>query len=359
MKHKLIIAATLLLSAGFAASAETVPATDSRITYIGRTARTEDSVSYNWSATTFKVKFTGSNLTVKISATKSDWFNVWVDKAQCAREDARFNVASKDTVITLFAGKKGTHEVIVERRTEGQEGITTVSSFTTNGKFVQATPLKDRVIEFVGDSYTCGYGTEGLSRTDPWKPETENPALTYADILGRFFDADAIHISHSGRGVARNYGDNTPEETMPKLYTQVYDAMGEQPQWTPDYQPDIVVVYLGTNDFSTGKQPSISYWKQEYIKLLKEIRTFHPDAPIFCLASMAGEEMDRYVEEAVKAAGFANVYWTAIESGAHNSEDDLGSSWHPNYKGHRKVASCIGSYIATITGWEMPFKAYE
>ena len=49
----------------------------------------------------------------------------------------------------------------------------------------------------------------------------------------------------------------------------------------------------------------------------------------------------------------------AVSKSAHNYEDDLGASWHPNYKGHKKVASCMIPYISTLTGWEMEEKPYR
>ena len=48
-----------------------------------------------------------------------------------------------------------------------------------------------------------------------------------------------------------------------------------------------------------------------------------------------------------------------LTKNVHNSEDELGASWHPNYKGHKKVASCMIPYIATLTGWGMEEKPYR
>jgi hypothetical protein len=58
-------------------------------------------------------------------------------------------------------------------------------------------------------------------------------------------------------------------------------------------------------------------------------------------------------------SGLKNVYCLGLTKGVHNYEDELGASWHPNYKGHIKVASCMIPYISTLTGWEMEEKAYK
>ncbi len=358
MKKTLLLIAAFALSAGIC-NAETIKATNTKIQYTGRTHTDEaaGAVSFDWSATTIKVKFSGKSLSLKCSDTHRDFFNVWIDKAPSAQKDGVFIVES-DTLLTLFKGKKGVHEITLQKRTEAEQGCLTAYEFTTDGTFLQPTPAKTRLIEFVGDSYTCGYGTEAPSATSPFLPEEENPTLTYADILGRYFDAETVHISHSGRGIIRNYGDFNQHENMVKLYGQTFDQYSEE-AWTPSYTPDIVVIYLGTNDFSTGKQPTLSSWSENYIALLKKIRSFHGEVPILCVASKADPMLGQWVKLAVEKSGLDNVHATQIDASAHNNTSDLGASWHPNYNGHRKVASIMAPYISTITAWPMPAKVLQ
>lgn len=358
MKKTLLLAAIALFLCAIS-SAETIKATDAKVSYIGRTENdlNTGSVKFDWSATTLRVKFKGSTLKLKCSDSHKDYLNVWIDEAQSAHKDAVLCIES-DTTLTLFKGKKGVHEVILQKRTEAEQGCITISEFTTDGVFLDAPSVKPRMIEFIGDSYTCGYGTEASSPTSPFVPEEENPSLTYADILARYFDAEAIHISHSGRGVIRNYGDFNQHENMVKLYGQTFDQYAET-AWTPSYKPDLVVIYLGTNDFSTGKQPTLSQWCEAYKSLLTKVREFHGNIPILCVASKADENLGVWVKQAVERSGIENVFATAIDAQAHNNSSDLGASWHPNYSGHRKVASIMAPYISTIMNWPMPFEPYE
>ena len=358
MKRITILAASLLLGAAIC-SAETIAASDGRISWIGRTeTTTEGAVSFDWSATTLRLRFSGTALELKCRDTNADWFNLWVDTPQGPQATSAFKVKS-DTTITLFKGKKGVHEVIIQKRTEGEQGTAIFESFSTDGRFLDAPKPHSRLIEFIGDSYTCGYGTEALSRDDPFKPETENPALTYADIVARFFDAEAVHISHSGRGVVRNYDDFNQQDNMVKLYAQTYDQHCEK-AWTPGYTPDLVVIYLGTNDFSTGRQPHLDYWCSGYAALLRQVRAFHGEqVPIILMASKANEQMGLYVRAAGERSGVGNLHYCIINESAHNDTSDLGASWHPNYRGHRKIASILAPYVASVTGWDFPFKPYE
>ena len=77
------------------------------------------------------------------------------------------------------------------------------------------------------------------------------------------------------------------------------------------------------------------------------------------MGSNANPYLYDYIRSAVVASGLSNVSYMTVGKGAHNYEDELGASWHPNYKGHKKVASCMIPYIATLTGWEMEEKPYK
>lgn len=339
------------------------PASDSRIEYTGRTLVNGDDVSYDWSGVYFRIRFNGPSLKMKCSDTKNCWFNLWTDKEMSPKADKVFMVGAADTLVVLAEGLgKGEHEVILQKRTEGEQGRFTVHSFITEGEVLQAQGRKERHIEFIGDSYTCGYGTESGDKNDPFLAETENCNLTYAAITARYFGADFNLVSHSGQGIARNYDDFRPGYNMPDRYSLTFDESPEH-IWTPDmapYRPDVVVIYLCTNDFSTARQPHETIFAGRYIELLKKIKAnYGEDIPILCMASNVTPFSFDYIRNACMMSGLKNVSYMGLTKDAHNSEDDLGASWHPNYQGHIKVASCMIPYISTLTGWEMEEKAYK
>lgn len=339
------------------------PASDSRIEYTGRTLTDGTDVSYDWSGVYFRVKFNGPSLAMKCSDTKNCWFNIWVDKEMSPEADGRFMVGAKDTVVVLAEGLgKGTHEVILQKRTEGEQGRFTVHSFLSEGEILPAQGRKERHIEFIGDSYTCGYGTESGDKNDPFLAETENCNLTYAAIAARYFNADFNLVSHSGQGIARNYDNFGAGYHMPDRYKQTFNV-GKEPLWDASaapYTPDMVVIYLGTNDFSTSQQPTEINFRNNYIALLKSVKAnYGEDIPVLCMGSPADPYLYDYIRNAVVCSGLKRVAYMTVSSFAHNWEDDLGASWHPNYQGHIKVASCMIPYISTLTGWKMEEKAYK
>lgn len=336
---------------------------DSRIVYVGRTVSEGTSTSFDWSGITARLKFTGTTVSVTCSSTGVTYYNVWIDKPQSAKADFVFNVKEEQTVVLAEKLKKGEHSVILQKRNEGENGATaTISAFETNGDFLPGEPFKERKIEFIGDSYTCGYGAEASGPRDRFRVEEENCNLTYAAIIGRYFNADISLVSHSGIGIVRNYADTNRGKIMITRYPQAFDMI-EEPLWdakNSGFLPDIVIIYLGTNDFSVGRQPLLDIWCKNYAKLISQVRdNYGEDVPILCMASKADESMGAYVSEAVRRSGDKNVGWIAICGKGLNDSSDLGADSHPNYAGHRKVASCVIPYVSTLTGWEMPFITVE
>jgi lysophospholipase L1-like esterase len=359
-----LLAATAAdLSAKKTVTLNETPASDSRIEYTGRVSVDGDEVSYDWSGVYFRVRFNGPSLAMKCSDSKNTWFNLWVDKEMSPVADKKFIVAAKDTVIVLAEGLgKGEHEVILQKRTEGEQGRITIHSFLTEGEILQADGRKGRHIEFIGDSYTCGYGTESKSGNDPFLAETENCNLTYAAIASRYFGADFNLVSHSGQGICRNYDDYRPGYNMPDRYSQTFD---EDPasRWDPTtapYRPDLVVIYLCTNDFSTARQPHEMIFAQRYIELLNKVKAnYGEDIPVLCMASNVTPFSFDHIRNACLMSGLKNISYMGMTTNVHNHTSDLGASAHPNYKGQIKVASNVIPYISSITGWEMEEKPYK
>lgn len=366
MKRIFIALCGIMLAANMLASDNMIEtaASDSRITFVGRTLVSGENVSFDWSGVYARIRVEGNYLAMRVSDTHKNYYNVWIDGCTCQPHDKVISTHGTDSLIVLMDqadlkqkyGKKAPkeHTIIIQKRTEGEQGTTTVHSFLTAGKVLQAEPLKARQIEFVGDSYTCGYGTEGANAKERWRPETENVNYAYEFILARYFDADIHVVAHSGMGIARNYADKFDGWWMPDRYTQTFDMQKDTLLWDAkksDFKPAMTVVLLGANDFSTSKQPAIGRWKSQYGKLLKSIKeNYGEDHPILCCAPKSNMDVFPYVREMVNECGLKNVHYMGWFESVFPYED-LGSDYHPNYNGHQKYAMGIIPYISTLTGW--------
>ena len=80
-----IISALFLIQT--AALCEVVPGADGRITYIGRTAVNDGSVSFDWTGTYLKVRFQGASLEMRVSDTGKNYYNVWLDSPMDAAQN--------------------------------------------------------------------------------------------------------------------------------------------------------------------------------------------------------------------------------------------------------------------------------
>lgn len=357
---RLIFFCLLAASASLASAREQTPASDSRITYVGRTLVNGEEVSFDWSGVYARIRFTGGYLALTAGDSGRNYYNVWIDREPSADPD-RIVVIDRDTTVVLFSSKierkPRVHDLVIQKRTEGEQGRAVFRSFETDGSLLQAEGLRERVIEFIGDSYTCGYGSENSVREDPFRPEDENPAKTYADILCRYFGADGIRVSHSGQGVDRNYNDAGRGYAMPDRYLQAFD-LAKEPAW--DFRgpkPDITLIYLGTNDFSTGRQPGYPEFREGYLRLLRTAKQHYGDEhPILCVVPRHSQVLYDYIRDVVQTCGLSRVYLTGFSSAIHDDETDLGASWHPNYSGHLKKAYSLVPVIATITGWPIQEK---
>lgn len=360
-----MLALTACVAAWAAPSVTVTPASDPRITIVGRALVEGDDVSFDWTGVYVRIAFEGRYLAMRVSDTKKNYYNVWLDGDASTEPDKVISTFGKDSLIVLFSENeikdKGAHRVVIQKRTEGEQGKTTLHSFVTKGAVLQAEPLRERLLEFVGDSYTCGYGSENSVRTDPFKPETENSNKTYATIISRYFGADYILAAHSGQGINRNYDDFGRGWHMPGRYGCIFDCDKEGGEWNGGgYKPDITVIYLCTNDFSTGRQPNLREFKKSYRELVSKIKSFYGEShPILCVAGPSDELMRLYIKESVDDCGFGAVWFMDLCPMSINSDSDLGASWHPNYYGHTKWAHAILPYISTITGWPLEPKALK
>jgi lysophospholipase L1-like esterase len=121
--------------------------------------------------------------------------------------------------------------------------------------------------------------------------------------------------------------------------------------------PDVVVINLGTNDFSRDNPDEI-WWKDSYNRLLGLVRKQYPAAHVFLTNGpmlSPGEKLtrlqkwNREIVESRHAAGDAKIH--ALDFPVQDAADGLGADWHPNVKTHEKMATLLASAIKAATGW--------
>ncbi|MEK5417720.1 SGNH/GDSL hydrolase family protein [Paenibacillus sp. FSL L8-0708] len=155
-----------------------------------------------------------------------------------------------------------------------------------DGKFL---PVADKPhkIEFIGDSITSGEGSIGAKAEEDWIPMWFSAINNYTRMTADALNAEYRVISQSGWGVLTSW-DNNPHGNIPDCYEQVCglltgaknEAIGAFQEHSFEiWQPDVVVVNLGTNDGGAFQSPE---WKDEvtgesHKQRLNEDGTYHED----------------------------------------------------------------------------------
>ncbi|WP_320051889.1 SGNH/GDSL hydrolase family protein [uncultured Acetobacteroides sp.] len=367
---KKLALATLLFAAlglehgyGYAAAQsdkEVVKADSKAIRYVGRIKRLPDgAVSFDWSGIYLQTLFTGNSIAMNASDTKYNEFNVFIDGKLVRKVD----VKGAATTITLADSLGfGQHKLLLQKRTEGMEGRTTIYSFVLDksAQLFECYDAPKRHIEFVGNSITCGYGTESNDVNLPYNPRVENSYKAFGPILARYFDADYTLISHSGQGAAKNWDDKKPvsDYTMRERFLQLFDE-DKEPYKFDQYHPDLVMIGLGTNDYSRDPKPSKEQFLDSYKKIVKSIREKYGNVPVICVAPLGGDAVKEYLKDMVDKAGDSNLHFVALDNSYIDQGQDLGASYHPNYNGHRKMAMSLIPYISKVMKWTMPLRVVE
>ena len=222
-----------------------------------------------------------------------------------------------------------------------------------------------KLIQFIGDSITCGYGIEGTVNVDVFNTTQENPWNAYACRTARLLNADFELVSWSGNGVISHFVDETVNEQrhdkpwMQELYPysdrELEERLGKSESeltvWTDEREPDVIIVHLGTNDGSYTRfiEERNALFVESYVAFLKQIRQLHANAPIICMLGVMRQELNDQVAKAVALArqqGDSNAYF--IDVPLARDWDGLGTDNHPSPRTHEKMAELLAQYIRFI-----------
>ena len=271
--------------------------------------------------------------------------------------DAR--MAKKEETVTVFRGKMPRDaEVRLIKLSECTQSLMALKDIQTDGKIV---PLDEpaRRIEFIGDSITCGYGVEAVSGEEQFTTATENAEKSYAGIISEKLGADRMLTSFSGHGIVSGYTDNPEIPNLSELVPPYYDKVGRNGFTLPSgrtvtdipwdfaaWQPDEIVVNLGTNDLSWCMEypERKAEYQRMYTAFLKTVRKNNPHARMLCILGFMGEGLNEYMQAAVQdyIAGTGDKKIRAVglkeQDGVKNG---FGANYHPSDISQRELAEIV------------------
>ncbi|PAM93392.1 GDSL family lipase [Flavobacterium sp. IR1] len=195
--------------------------------------------------------------------------------------------AAQSFPIKVTTSKKE-HRLEIYKTTEAHSGGILFAG--TTAKLTSITAKKKKKIEFIGDSITCGAASDG-SDIPCDKGEYfdhHNGYYAYGPVLSRKIGVDYLMSCVSGIGMYRNWNDEHKDEAiMPDVYENLYlNKSLPEPKYDFAFQPDIVSIALGTNDFSggDGKKERLPFnaekYVSNYIGFIKMLYKHNPDAQL-------------------------------------------------------------------------------
>lgn len=345
-------------------------ASEENVKMLGRTYFDEGVLYCALSGTGAEFSFTGTKCTVVIggdanssnSGAKDNHarIGIYLDGERVIDDMIDESEKSYD-VFTSETEKSATVSIV--KLSESPMSTIGIKEIKCTGSAIKPTENKDMLIEFIGDSITCGYGIDDPDKDHHFVTATEDITKAYGYLAAKALDADYSMVSFSGYGIISGYTDNgnkVTAQTVPQFYTKLGYSWGTNGTFSPqnvdwDFtkrQPDLVVVNLGTNDDSytqndTDKQ---NEYAENYKEFLKVIREKNPEARILCVFGVMGDRLYPYVEQAVNGyseeTGDAKI--SALKIRPHSARDGYSADWHPSVKTQERVAEEVAAEIEKL-----------
>lgn len=309
--------------------------------------------TYQWPGVYFEAAFTGDSVELRVDDNQNN-LNVSVDgvhKLTLTRPGR--------TTLSLTALGAGRHVVRLEKTTETQSSTGTFEGFFVPARSnVLPAPVYQRRIEFIGDSHTVGYGnlSRGQTCTTEDVRDTTDTSQAFGPLVARHFHAAWRIQAYSGRGIVRNYNGQAAGDTLPVLYRYtLFDHSVAAPEdgWTPD----VVVVSLGTNDFSTQLHTGERWASREALKadavrsyadFVKTLRAKYPNAHIVMMSADSGEVWENMKAAAalVQSEGIGN-----LETLVFTGLDWVACHHHPSLKDDVLISHLLIDRISQLPGF--------
>ncbi len=329
-------------------------AADSKIQYIGRVDFSNPLKPKMWASGAYVViKFSGTFCELDINdeviyGTVHNYLEIKVDNQPAYR----IQLKNKENKITLAKDlSKGEHTIIICKNTEFENGYIEIIGLRCEKLLTPAAKQK-RKMEFIGDSITCGFGSDesGIKCGDKnakWYDQ-HNAYSAYGPLTARSLNAQ-YHISAvSGIGLIHSCCDK--KIVMPQVFDKINMAKNELEWDFNRYQPDVVTVCLGQND---GVQDSTAFCTA-YVQFAQTLRGYYPKAKLIFLTSpMADKTLKSALMKYITAVQAELVKKGDKNIGAYffSKQSKNGCSGHPSLAEQKEISTELTGYLKKTMKW--------
>ena len=321
------------------------------------------SYTHQWPAIYFEADFESDRIFLKFDDAANE-YRLLIDSSP-AIPLVRPGVAE----LTIGGLTRGLHHIRLEKVTESAWIVGTFGGFYLP-KDAKGFPAasRPRQIEFIGDSDMTGYGIRSTSRicTQDEVRLISDAQIAYPAVLAKSLNADYQVNAISGRGMIRNYGGGE-DHSIFAVYANTLPDLGpdaEQiPYRDPAWRPQIIVVALGDNDFSTPLLPNEKWpsttallddYETTYTNFLTTLHRTNPDAALIIvqfdgaiLAENAKRRLTTFqvtdLPEIAKKIGFRSAGTVSI---ATLATERSACDYHASKADQQRRAKWLSDYIS-------------
>jgi hypothetical protein len=328
---------------------------------VGRVKEAADGfVQYTWPGISFEGRFRGTGVGIVLDDADNDY-------------DVQIDGETVDTLVTpgqvthqIDGLAAGEHSVRVVKRTESTWVAGRFGGFVAaqGGEILPKPEARSRQIEFIGDSHTAGYGNVSDGRDcsgNGGVSRNTNTDLSFGALTAQGLEADYQINAYSGRGMVRNYNGSEPGTSYRTFYERaLLHVDGDVWEKPASWQPQLVVIGLGINDFSTPlnsgeawatHEELVADYETAYHGFLDTLRErYGAETFLVVLATGSGDTTafpdtaQRIVEDRNGQGDDRVGYLSYADAGL----DLLGCDYHPSVADHEILSGLLNDYIATL-----------
>mmetsp|Transcript_4169 Transcript_4169/g.5660 ORF Transcript_4169/g.5660 Transcript_4169/m.5660 type:complete len:415 (-) Transcript_4169:226-1470(-) len=265
----------------------------------------------------------------------------------------------------------------------GSSRVQLINVSTRRGvRLMQYKPQTTRRIQFIGASDMAGFCVDGTPDTPSDVATQASFMVTNCDealpgLISEEFNAETSVQAESGIGVFQNALGSVNASLlgpfqMPELFPRTISVQEEPVYDSSLFEPDLVVISLGGNDFNNNPfPPEVSTFIDAYENFLLQVLDSFPENPP-TIVSICGQGSPEdllnpfnnrcgpcpFVEEA--ALAFQTKYpdtnthyiFVTCDGSIVTGVDDIGCESHKNALGQSRVAEFLVPQLKDIMGWE-------
>lgn len=193
----------------------------------------------------------------------------------------------------------------------------------------------------LGDSMTCGYA---LYEGEHARAEYEDASASYAYQALCSLGYMSEYVCASGFGMYQDYCGDTGR-TIPKAYPYVNYFADKQTKYSAlDFIPDLVIIFLGTNDsYHLETADKISRFKDCYIDFVRLMHATYPDAEFLLLTGSMTLDADPLIYDIADVLTTQDkLQLDVLAFPLQDIEQDGVLIYnHPSRRTHQKMASIL------------------